>query len=172
MPNHQGTAGTSTSGVTQRFLRLHSRTSEDQAVAPPSPVLDGSGCGLHCLHLCRQIHATSNRLRRSVARCVQSGKNTSPTTQAIQSLILPQTMSPDDSSLPAQAGFTRTFSIASLLHFLSSFCVCSLPLRFPSLLLSSLRILVGLCYGCHSGGTYGTSKQWAGCASNRQPLAW
>ena len=44
------------------FLRLHSRTSEDQAVASPSLVLDGSGCGLFCLQLCRQIHAASNRL--------------------------------------------------------------------------------------------------------------
>ena len=71
------------------------------------------------------------------ANCVQSGKNNSTTMQAIQSLILPQTMSPDDSSLPVQAGFTRAFSIASLYHFLSPFCLCSLPLRFPP---SSLRL--------------------------------
>ena len=73
-------------------------------------------------------------------------------------------MSPDDSSLPAQAGFTRTFSIASLLHFLSSFCDVPclsasppLPLPFVSYLHYLLAVLQ-----CHSGGTYGTSKQRAG----------
>ena len=54
--------------------------------------------------------------------------------QAIQSLILPQTMSPDNSSLPV-AGFTRTFSIASLI-FLLSFVFLDVHLRFPP---SSLR---------------------------------
>ena len=38
-------------------------------------------------------------------------------------------MSPDDSSLNAQAGFTRTFSIASLL--LLSFVFLDVHLRFP-----------------------------------------
>ena len=77
---------------------------------------------------------------------------------------------PDDSSLHALAGFTRAFSIASLHHFLSSFCLCSLPLRFsPSP--SSLRILVDYVTGVllvkrmvlRSSGL---------AASNRQPLVW
>ena len=59
------------------------------------------------------MQANPCRLKQTLtkcAKCVQSGKNTSPTMQAIQSLILSQTMSPDDSSLPVQAGFTRTFT--------------------------------------------------------------
>ena len=83
------------------------------------------------------------------ANCVQSGKNNSTTMQAIQSLILPQTMSPDDSFLPVQAGFTRAFSIASLYHFLSPFCLCSLPLRFTP---SSLRFTyLHYLFGCVTG---------------------
>ena len=69
--------------------------------------------------------------------------------QAIQSLILPQTMSPDDSSLPVQAGFTRTFSIASLLYFLSSFWMCisaSPPPPFVSPIFTILLALLQMSF--------------------------
>ena len=83
--------------------------------------------------------------------------------QAIQSLILPQTMSPDDSSLPVQAGFTRAFSIASLYHFLSPFCLCSCLCFTPSSLrFTYLHYLVGCVTGVILVGRYGTSKQRAG----------
>ena len=67
--------------------------------------------------------------------------------QAIQSLILPQTMSPDNSSLPVQAGFTRTFSIASLLLF--SYVFLDEHLRFPpsSLRFTYLHYLVAFVTG-------------------------
>ena len=52
------------------------------------------------------------------ANCVQLGKNTSSTMQAIQSLILPQTMSPDD-----------FYRFSALL----SFIVLDVPLRFTTL---------------------------------------
>ena len=105
------------------------------------------------------------------ARCVQTGKNTSPTTQATQSLILPQTMSPDDSSLPAQAGFTRTFYVASVHHFLSSFCLCSLPLRFPLFPSYHLSPLSGFSWAVMLAGRM-VLRSSGLAASNRQPLVW
>ena len=100
------------------------------------------------------------------ANCVQSGKNNSTTMQSIQSLILPQTMSPDDSSLPVQAGFTRSqghslslLCITFFRRFVCVPCLSASPL-FPSFHLSSLSGWP--CYGCHSGGSFGISKQRGG----------
>ena len=89
------------------------------------------------------------------AKCVQSGKNTSPTMQAIQSLILPQTMSPDD-SCASRIHKDILYRLSALL----SFVFLDVYTLLPSFHLSSLSCW--LCYSCLSGGTYCTSMQRAG----------